>query len=1205
LETLARELKTFGPQLVFLSGHGQYRREPLDQAPGQGIFVFEGPDGESDPRDESEIAQAFLGTRVQCLVLSACESGKSASDDLNSGLARRLALAGVPHVIGMRESILDPAAIAFARAFCDSVAGRERIDRAMQSARSAIARPLSGQTWREPQTGTDTGADTGTDAGPGTAGILASLSLGQWCLPMQLCLEPGRPLIDWTFEPKPPVGRLPGRALASVTLPARFVGRRRELRALQGDLAARRRRRLLVTGPGGQGKTALAGTLAADLGRAGWTVFAWSARPGHRWSDFKLDLMIGLGAERIQCYNLLADQCPDETARARVLLKLLLEQHGGRVLLFLDNLESMQDPETLALRLPLPPGEGRGAGTRAPDADRATVSAWIDAALGLLDDGLTLILTSRWRLPDWPERDHWPLDHATLGDFIRQAQELRLPVDFYRRPDRLRRAWRVLHGNPRGLEFFAAAIRDLRDPEEDAFLDRLAQASAELQTDMALELVLAHRSDAERALLRRLPAFRTPVPIEGIVRIGLDLPEPRRLLDGLLAVSLVERRYAPDLLAPEYQCPATVADWLGRVAGLGLETEWLGAAADFQLYLFRTARPTLDQAVAVHEVLRAAGRRDEADRWVLDRIVEPMDLAGLYASLLKDWLPAVCESAVPEIRANALNLTGLQFWHIGDYRTALGCYQDALAIRQEIGDRAGQGQTLNNIAIIHQGRGDHDRALDLLQRALAIRQEIGDHAADGTTLNNIGETYRARGELDLALDLLQRALAISQEIGDRAGEGTTLNNISQIHWARGELESALGLLQRALAISREIGDRAGEGTKLNNIAQIHKTRGELDRALDLLQRSLAIQQAIGDRVGEAATLNNMAGIHQDRSEPDLALGLLQHALAIAREIGDRADEGLALNNIATIHQARGDLDLALDLLQRALAIRQEIGDRAGEGQSLNNLSQIHQARGELDPALDLLQRSLAISQEIGNRADEGAALNNIAAIHRHRGELDLALELFQRSLVICQEIGNRAGQGHTLSNISQIHEARGDLDQALDLLQRSLAIRQEIGDRAGEAQSLNNLAQIHQARGELDLALDLLLRSLAISREIGDRAGEGQSLNNLAHIHRARGELDPALELLQRSLIIQQEIGNAAGLCATLFNIGHIQWQQGEHQAALKSWTSVYRQVRSIGLAEGLQNLELLAPRIGLRNGLTDWDTLARQLESGGQVEPS
>lgn len=193
-----------------------------------------------------------------------------------------------------------------------------------------------------------------------------------------------------------------------------------------------------------------------------------------------------------------------------------------------------------------------------------------------------------------------------------------------------------------------------------------------------------------------------------------------------------EQRDAPDLLTREYQCPATVGDWLARQPDGGLAAGWLGVAADFQLYLYRTARQTFDQAVAVHEALRAASRQHAADRWVLDVMVEPMNRLGLYVGLLKDWLPAVCESTAPKTRADALDRTGQQYFYIGDYRTALCYYLDALAIQQQ--------------SLIHKARGELGRALELFRCALAIRQEIGDRAGEGQTLSNIGLIHQARGE---------------------------------------------------------------------------------------------------------------------------------------------------------------------------------------------------------------------------------------------------------------------------------------------------------------------------------------------------------------------------------------------------------------------------------------------------------------------------
>ena len=64
------------------------------------------------------------------------------------------------------------------------------------------------------------------------------------------------------LPPRPPGAAAGQPVLDTVTLPPRFLGRRKELRALKGDLRRGRRRQLLITGPGGQGKTALAGKLA-------------------------------------------------------------------------------------------------------------------------------------------------------------------------------------------------------------------------------------------------------------------------------------------------------------------------------------------------------------------------------------------------------------------------------------------------------------------------------------------------------------------------------------------------------------------------------------------------------------------------------------------------------------------------------------------------------------------------------------------------------------------------------------------------------------------------------------------------------------------------------------------------------------------------------------------------------------------------------
>ena len=80
---------------------------------------------------------------------------------------------------------------------------------------------------------------------------MSELSLGQWCLPALLSTRPEQPLLDWNFERRAPHLQNLNQSLSSISLPARFIGRRVELRQYSQHL--QRSGRLLITGPGGQG----------------------------------------------------------------------------------------------------------------------------------------------------------------------------------------------------------------------------------------------------------------------------------------------------------------------------------------------------------------------------------------------------------------------------------------------------------------------------------------------------------------------------------------------------------------------------------------------------------------------------------------------------------------------------------------------------------------------------------------------------------------------------------------------------------------------------------------------------------------------------------------------------------------------------------------------------------------------------------------
>lgn len=411
-----------------------------------------------------------------------------------------------------------------------------------------------------------------------------------------------------------------------------------------------------------------------------------------------------------------------------------------------------------------------------------------------------MLLTSRWQLPGWPDDDHLPLIHPSYGDFLQMARQQKLPVQFLHDRDRLHRIYKTLHGNGRGLTFFIAALQGLDAAGEQAFLEKLGQAAAEIQTDMALDCIFDHLDEPARELLRRLPVFTTPVPVEGIMKLGLDMEPPaEEVLLRLLAVALVEKQYNHRWQVMEYQCNGLVGDWLMKQKLPPPEQALLEVAADYQLYLFDNERGTGEQALAVHRALQTAGRQAQADQFVLEYIVGWYNRAGLYMTLLKEWLPDICRSEDDKTRAEGLNQTGKQYLHTGDYDKAGSYLEQSLAIWQEIGDKASVGTTLNNISQIFKVRGDYDHALSYLEESLAISKEIGDASGLCTALFNMAHIYWQNKQQQKAMATWLQVYRLAKKI-----------NLAQVLQALENLANQLGLpgggLEAWERLSREAGD---------------------------------------------------------------------------------------------------------------------------------------------------------------------------------------------------------------------------------------------------------------------------------------------------------------------------------------------------------------------------------------------------------------
>jgi len=91
--------------------------------------------------------------------------------------------------------------------------------------------------------------------------------------------------------------------------------------------------------------------------------------------------------------------------------------------------------------------------------------------------------------------------------------------------------------------------------------------------------------------------------------------------------------------------------------------------------------------------------------------------------------------------------------------------------------------------------------LTYLKQSLAICRKIGEKFGEGTTLNNIGLIYNEWGDNAMALQYYEQSLMISRENRQKPQEATTLNNIAVIYKMRGDSEKLLGTLKMSDSFS--------------------------------------------------------------------------------------------------------------------------------------------------------------------------------------------------------------------------------------------------------------------------------------------------------------------------------------------------------------------------------------------------------------------
>jgi len=370
---------------------------------------------------------------------------------------------------------------------------------------------------------------------------------------------------------------------------------------------------------------------------------------------------------------------------------------------------------------------------------------------------------------------------------------------------------------------------------------------------------------------------------------------------------------------------------------IGLHRRTLGAMLGHAL-----DRQAWDDAYGIVPALDAywdtRGLSGEAGAWA-DRILEAttshgQSPSGPAGSL---WLHTMVKQADRQMHAGQLDQAGQT------YRRALAYLQDQPETELT---RANIAVIYHQLGITAQGRGALEEAEDWYHQALAIKEEFGNRRSLAVTYHQLGMTAEGRGALDEAEDWYRQALAIEEELGDRPGLASTYGQLGNAARGRGQIDEAEDWFRKSLVIFKELGDQPHMAVTYHQLGITAEGRGQLDEAEDWYRQALAIKEKLGNRPALAITYHQLGITAQHRGQIDEAEDWFRKSLAIFKELGNRPGLASTYGQLGKAAQDRGQLDEAEDWYRQALAIFEELGDRAGLALTYAHLGQLAEARDQ-------------------------------------------------------------------------------------------------------------------------------------------------------------------------------------------------------------------------------------------------------------------
>jgi tetratricopeptide (TPR) repeat protein len=294
-----------------------------------------------------------------------------------------------------------------------------------------------------------------------------------------------------------------------------------------------------------------------------------------------------------------------------------------------------------------------------------------------------------------------------------------------------------------------------------------------------------------------------------------------------------------------------------------------------------------------------------------------------YLQEVGNWLKQLLEQykTTDTLQAQALAILSLCLFRQSDFSETIKFAKQSLRMARTLSHKQTEALSLAFLGVFMVAQGNIGEGTPLLEEALAIYRLLGDKAGQADTTERLAIN---NNDMERAIAYAKESLALTRELGDLSGMVFRLCWLSRLMFWTGDFISPIVFLEEALSIARQLGNQTGLGNVVSTYGDFNYWQGHYSQAILDFENTIQLSEKIGNHY-------LILWAHVKMAYAVLREGNIQQAHEMFRENIHRAHKAglmialvVVVEGLASLHINQNQPERAARLIAWADARREKI-----------------------------------------------------------------------------------------------------------------------------------------------------------------------------------------------------------------------------------------------------------------------------------------